>query len=122
MANDSRYRVSADQPRRERRKYPRIPTDQVLTIAPEGRCGLPARGRDLGPGGIQFQVVGCEIALGDALTVTFQAGGDCIVASGRVVWAIENDAWSTDVGLEFDRIEGEGLAVLEAMTLAYEPA
>ena len=121
MANDSSRRASVGHPRSERRKYPRIPTDQVLTIAPEATAGLSARGRDLSPGGIQFRVIGCEISLGEALTVTFQVGGDRIVASGRVVWATETDAWVTDVGLEFQRVEGDGFALLEAMTLAYEP-
>lgn len=122
MATESRHWESRGQLHRERRKYPRVPTDQVLTIAPQGRAGVSARGRDVSPGGIQFQVIGCEIALGESLKVTFQVGETCIVASGRVVWATENDAWITDVGLEFDRVEGDGLARLQDMIWECEPA
>lgn len=104
-----------DSPTAERRKYLRVQTDQLLSIAPKGRGEFQARGRDLSPGGIQFRVVGCEIAMGESLVVTFRVGSDQVVASGRVVWATESDAWTTDVGLEFERVEGDGFSVLEAL-------
>lgn len=120
MENDFRQQENASNTRDERRKYPRIPTDQLLTIAPAGKAKVDAWGRDVSSGGIQFQVVGCEIALGETLTVTFQMGHESIVATGRVVWATETDVWTTDVGLEFDRTDAIALAHLERLVAEYE--
>ncbi len=120
MKNDFRHRPRASNDRDERRKYPRIPTEQVLTIAPAGRAEVNAWGRDVSSGGIQFQVIGCEIALGETLTVTLEMGYESIVVSGRVVWATETDAWTTDVGLEFERTDAAALAQLERISAEYE--
>jgi hypothetical protein len=120
MENHIRHSPLASNARDERRKYPRIPTDQVLTIAPAGRAEVDGRGRDVSSGGIQFQVIGCEIALGETLTVTFEMGYESIVVSGRVVWATETDAWTTDVGLEFERTDAVALAQLERISAEYE--
>ena len=120
MGKDFRQGPRASNDRDERRKYPRIPTEQVLTIAPAGRAAVDAWGRDVSSGGIQFQVIGCEIALGETLTVTFEMGYESIVVSGRVVWATETDAWTTDVGLEFERTDAVALAQLERISAEYE--
>ena len=120
MKNDFRHRPRASNDRDERRKYPRIPTEQVLTIAPAGRAEVNAWGRDVSSGGIQFQVIGCEIALGEILTVTLEMGYESIVVSGRVVWATETDAWTTDVGLEFERTDAVALAQIERISADYE--
>ncbi|MAI77877.1 MAG: hypothetical protein CL917_02955 [Deltaproteobacteria bacterium] len=107
-------------PEPERRKYPRIPTDQVLTIAPAGRDQVLAQGRDVSAGGIRFQVTGCEIELGEVLTVTFEIGQEQLTVSGRVAWATETDAWVTDIGFEFDRTDSVSMAKLERITSQYE--
>lgn len=120
MSNDFSHSPRASNHRDERRKYPRIPTEQVLTIAPAGRAEVDAWGRDISAGGIQFQVIGCEIALGETLTVTLEMGYESIVVSGRVVWATETDAWITDVGLEFERTDAVALAQLERISAEYE--
>ena len=120
MENEFLARESASHARDVRRKYPRIPTEQLLTIAPAGKSAIEVRGRDVSSGGIQFHVVGCEIELGEILTVTFQMGHESVVASGRVVWATETGAWSTDVGLEFDRSDAAALAQMERIMAEYE--
>jgi hypothetical protein len=70
-------------------------------------------GRDVSPGGIRFEAVGCEIDLGDDLRITFNIGEQTVVAVGRVVWATEMDPITLDVGIEFLEIDPAVLQLLE---------
>ena len=85
----------------DRRKYSRIATDQVISFAPVETRDLLGVGRNVSTGGIRFEAIGCEIELGDTLRVTFNLGDHTVVAVGKVVWATDVDALTTDVGLEF---------------------
>jgi hypothetical protein len=67
----------------ERRKYPRIGTDQVISFAP------------------------CDSQ--EHLGV----GEQTLVAVGKVAWAIELDPITMDVGLEFLEIDSDALRLLE---------
>lgn len=88
-----------------RRKYLRIPTDQVISFAPlEGRDQL-AVSRDVSTGGIRFEAVGCEINLDDVLRVTFNVGRRTVVATGRVVWATDTDPITQEIGIAFEEID-----------------
>ena len=51
----------------ERRKYHRIPTDQVISFAELDARDQLAVSKNLSTGGIAFEVVGCEINMGDVL-------------------------------------------------------
>jgi len=97
----------------ERRKYRRIETDHVISFAPVEARDLLGVGRNLSPGGIRFEAVGCEINLDDVLRVTFNIGDHTVVAVGRVTWATEMDPITTDVGLEFVDIDPSAVALLE---------
>ena len=96
-----------------RRKYSRVATDQVISFAPVAARDLLGVSRDVSPGGIRFEAVGCEIDLGDVLRVTFNIGDQTVVAVGRVVWATELDPITTDVGIEFLEIDPSVLELLE---------
>lgn len=97
----------------ERRKYSRIGTDQVISFAPvESRHQLGVS-RNVSAGGIRFEAVGCEIDPGEVLRVTFNVYDRTVVAVGRVVWATETDAITTDVGIEFIEIDPSALRLLE---------
>jgi hypothetical protein len=96
-----------------RRKYKRVSTDQVISFAPVDARDLLGVSRDVSPGGIRFEAVGCEIDLGDVLRVTFNIGDHTVVAVGKVVWATEMDPITTDVGIEFLEIDPAVLALLE---------
>ena len=96
-----------------RRKYHRISTDQVISFAEIDRPDRLAVSKNLSSGGIRFEAVGCEIALGDVLRVTFNVLKQTVVAIGRVVWATETDPISTEVGLEFIDIDPIALQLLE---------
>ena len=97
----------------DRRKYSRIGTDQVISFAPvESRQQLGVS-RNVSAGGIRFEAVGCEIETGEVLRVTFNVYDRTVVAVGRVVWATEMDALTTDVGIEFIEIAPDALQLLE---------
>ncbi len=100
----------------ERRKYRRIGTDQVISFAPVDSHDLLGVSRDLSIGGIRFEAVGCEIALGDVLRVTFNVADHTLVAVGRVRWATEMDPITTDVGLEFMEIDPAAVALLDEVS------
>jgi len=100
----------------ERRKYQRIGTDQVISFAPVETRDLLGVSRNLSPGGIRFEAVGCEIDQGQTLRVTFNVGDHTVVAIGRVAWATEMDPLTTDVGLEFIEIDPTAMRLLDEMT------
>jgi hypothetical protein len=101
----------------DRRKYHRIPTDQVISFAEIDHSDRLAVSRNLSSGGIRFEAVGCEINLGDVLRVTFNLGDQTVVATGKVVWATDTDPITTDVGLEFHDIDPVALLLLEEALL-----
>jgi hypothetical protein len=97
----------------DRRKYPRLRTEQMISLAPLEAADRLAVGKNLSAGGICFEAVGCEFALGDLLRVTFNVSEETVVAVGRVTWAIELDAFTQEVGIEFVEIDPFALAALE---------
>ena len=97
----------------DRRKYRRIATDQVISFAPVDTRDLLGVSRNVSPGGIRFEAVGCEINLGDDLRITFNIGEHTVVVVGRVVWATEMDPITTDVGIEFLEIDPAVLELIE---------
>jgi len=105
---------------RERRKYYRIPTDQVISFAEVGASERLGSGRDLSRGGIRFDAVGCEIGFGDVLRVTFNLLDRTYVATGRVVWATETDPIAVEIGLEFVEIDPLALRTLEEIEAELE--
>ena len=98
---------------KNRRKYHRIATDQVISFAEIDRPDRLAVSKNLSHGGIRFEAVGCEINLGDVLRVTFNIGDQTVVAVGKVIWATDTDPITTDVGIEFIEIDPSVLEVLE---------
>ena len=100
----------------ERRKYSRISTDQVISYAMVEASDQLAVSKNVSAGGISFEAVGCEIAQGETLRVTFNVGTQTIVAVGRVSWATETDPITTEVGIEFVEIDPAALQLLEEDT------
>jgi hypothetical protein len=104
----------------DRRKYHRIPTDQVISFAEVDQADRLAVSRNLSTGGISFEAIGCEINLGDVLRVTFNVGEQTVVATGTVVWATDTDPITMEVGIEFHEIDPLALSLLEEATLDSE--
>jgi hypothetical protein len=98
---------------RERRKYARIDTEQLISFAPIEAPDRLAVSKNLSVGGICFEVVGCEIALGEVMRLTFNVQDETIVATGRVVWCTDVDAFTQEVGLEFLEIDPFALETIE---------
>jgi hypothetical protein len=98
---------------RNRRKYHRIGTDQVISFAEIDRPDQLAVSKNVSTGGIRFEAVGCEINLGDVLRVTFNVMKQTVVAIGTVVWATDTDPISTEVGIEFIDIDPIALRLLD---------
>jgi hypothetical protein len=96
-----------------RRKYARIDTDQVISFSHVDERELLGVSRDLSQGGIRFEAVGCEIALGDLLRVTFNVGDHTAVATGRVKWCTDMDPITMDVGIEFLDVEEDVVRLIE---------
>ena len=105
-------------PAQERRKYPRLETDQMVAVARIDEARHMAVGRDLSLGGLRFSIVGAEISLGDVLRIYFNVEDQTLSALGRVVWATELDAFTTDVGLEFLEIDPLASQILEKLVAA----
>jgi hypothetical protein len=101
-----------ERPGQERRKYPRIEMERMIAVAHVDDGRHLAHGRDLSLGGIRFQIVGAEVWLDDVLRVYFNVEDQTFSAVGRVVWATELDAFTTDVGLEFLEIDPVASALL----------
>lgn len=97
----------------DRRKYHRIGTDQVISYAEIDRPDQLAVSKNVSSGGIRFEAVGCEIALGDTLRITFNVMDQTVVATGLVVWATDTDPISTEVGIEFIEIDPIALRLLD---------
>ncbi len=97
----------------ERRKYPRIATDQIISFMPLDAPAQQGVGKDLSASGIRFEAVGIELDLGDVIRVTFNVGDETLVAVAQVVWSTEVDPITTDVGLEFVDIDARALRVLQ---------
>jgi hypothetical protein len=101
----------------ERRKYTRIGNDDVMSFARLDASDHLAVSKDISAGGIRFEAVGCEIDLGDVLRVTFNVEDQTVEAVGRVVWAVETDPITLDIGLEFIEIDPVGRELLQSQAL-----
>ncbi|HVP30583.1 MAG TPA: PilZ domain-containing protein [Myxococcota bacterium] len=105
--------MNAQAARQERRKYTRIPTDQMISFAPLDTRATLGVSRDFSLGGIRFECIGMEIALGDVLRVAFNVGDHTVNAVGRVAWVTDVDALTTDVGIEFLEIDPLAVRLME---------
>ena len=89
----------------------------MISVAPvdtQDRLGVS---QNMSTGGIRFEVVGCEIELGEALRVTFNVGDQqTVVAIGRVAWLTKIDPITLDVGMEFVEIAPEAVDMLDDVT------
>jgi len=97
----------------DRRKYPRISNEQMISFAHVDTRDRLAVSKNVSPGGIRFEAIGCELSLGDVLRVTFNVGDHTLVAVGKVAWATDVDPITMDVGLEFIDIDPLALRLIE---------
>jgi hypothetical protein len=101
--------------RKERRKYARVATDQVISFSMLDRVDQLAVGKDISQGGIRFQAMGCELEAGDRIRVTFNVGERTLEAVGQVMWATELDAVTSDIGLAFEALDPDAARLLDEL-------
>jgi hypothetical protein len=97
----------------ERRKHPRIQSDQTFTITPFAGRAMMAQCLDMSAGGMRFAVVGCTLRAGDLVRVTFNVGAETVEAIGSVLRTADLDPITTDVSLEFVRLDPWAAELLE---------
>ena len=97
----------------DRRKYPRIASDQLVSFTPFAGAPALADAGDVSLGGIRMKVVGCELRKGDLMLVNFNVGEQTVEAVGRVVRLKQMDDITAEVGLEFVRIDPWAAWLLE---------
>ena len=100
-------------PNDDRRKYPRVHTDAVVSIARIEAPSSLGHAMDLSEGGIRFQCVGVELDLADVVRVTLTLGTDTIEIVGRLVRLVELDAFTQEVALAFLDVDAEADEVLK---------
>jgi hypothetical protein len=96
----------------DRRKYPRVRTDSVVSIRRLAPPEMLAHALDLSLGGIRFQCVGVELELGEAVAVTLTLGDRTATVVGRLTRLTDLDAFTQEVALEFLECDDETLALL----------
>lgn len=105
---------------REKRKTARIPIDELVSFTPFVGSSSLAQGVDVSLGGIRFLVVGCQLAYDEMLQVSFNVANQTIEAVGRVVRLQQLDDITTEVSLEFVRINPWAARMLEREMEAVE--
>ena len=96
----------------DRRKYPRVRTDSVVSIRRLGPPEVLAHALDLSLGGIRFQCVGVELELGEAVAVTLTLGNRTATVIGRLMRLTDLDAFTQEVALEFLECDQQTLEML----------
>ncbi|MFI5316128.1 MAG: PilZ domain-containing protein [Myxococcota bacterium] len=98
----------------DRRKYPRVRTESLVSIARVDTRESLAHALDVSIGGIRFQCVGLEVDLGETLRVQLTIGSRTILVVGRLVRVTELDGFTQEVALSFTEVDPETLAFLAA--------
>ena len=97
-----------------RRKYPRVPTESLISIAPVDARDVLANAVDLSIGGIRFRCLGLKLEQGEMRRVQLSLDDRTVSVVGRIVRVTELDAFAQDVGLAFVEVDPETLHFLEA--------
>ena len=105
---------------RARRNNDRIPIDELVSFTPFVGSSSLGQGVDVSLGGIRFRVVGCQLAHDEMLQVSFNLANQTIEAVGRVVRLQQLDDITTEVSLDFVRIDPWAARMLERETEAVE--
>ena len=105
---------------RERRKTARIPIDELVSCTPFVGSSSLGQGVDVSLGGIRFRVLGCQLAQAEMLQVSFNVANQTIEAVGRVVRLQQLDDITSEVSLDFVRIDPWAARMLEREMEAIE--
>jgi hypothetical protein len=98
--------------RPERRRYPRIRIDAVVSILRLDSREYEGRTLDLSLGGIRFRCVSLDLETGDVLRVRLRLGSQTVDPVGRVMRVVEQGPLVQEVALAFIELDPETSAVL----------
>lgn len=96
----------------DRRKYPRVRTDAIVSISRVESNETLAHSIDLSLGGIRFQCVGIELETGETVRVALTLGASTVNVIGRLARVTELDAFTQEVALAFTQVDPDTLAIL----------
>ncbi len=96
-----------------RRKHPRIRSDQSFVVTPFAGQAMMAQCIDVSMGGMRFGVVGCTLRAGDLVRVSFNIGSETVAAIGSVLRVRELDPITSEASLEFVRLDPWASQLLE---------
>jgi hypothetical protein len=91
----------------DRRKYPRVRTESLVSIARVDTREALAQALDVSIGGIRFQCVGLEVELGELLRVLLTIGERTVSVTGRLVRVTELDGFTQEVALSYTEVDAE---------------
>jgi hypothetical protein len=98
----------------DRRKYPRVRTESLVSIARVDTRQALAQALDVSIGGIRFHCVGLEVELGELLRVLLTIGDRTVSVVGRLVRVTELDGFTQEVALSFTEIDPDTLRFLSS--------
>ena len=105
----------------DRRKYPRVQTESLVSIARVDAREALAQALDVSIGGIRFQCVGLEVEFGELLRVLLTIGDRTVSVVGRLVRVTELDGFTQEVALAYTEVDPETLRFLStSLPEAYE--
>ena len=102
----------AKDPTFDRRKYPRVRTEALVSITWLDSSDVVAHAMDLSLGGIRFQCADLEFELGQMLRVTLKLGEQEASLVGKTVRVTELDAFVQEVGLALIDVDARTLELL----------
>ena len=102
----------AKDPTFDRRKYPRVRTEAVVSIAQVEAKDVLAQAVDLSLNGIRFQCVGLDVVPGELLRVTLNLDGNEVSAVGKLVRVTDLDAFTQELALTLIEVDARTLELL----------
>lgn len=102
----------AKDPTFDRRKYPRVMTEALVSIAWLDSKEVQAHAMDLSLGGIRFQCADLEFEPGQMLRVTLKLGEQEASLVGKTVRVTELDAFVQEVALALVDVDAQTLELL----------
>ena len=102
----------AKDPTFDRRKYPRVRTEAVVSIAQVEAKDVLAQAVDLSLNGIRFQCVGLDVVPGELLRVTLNLEGNEASAVPKLVRVTDLDAFTQELALTLIEVDARTLELL----------
>ncbi|MFQ5515314.1 MAG: PilZ domain-containing protein [Myxococcota bacterium] len=96
----------------DRRKYPRVPSDRLVSIFHLDDVPTAGRAQDLSLGGIRFRCIPLELELGALLRICLELQGQRVSVVGRLVRITDIDDLIQEFAVAFVEVEAAALELL----------